>query len=135
MFDDHLIKDDERLENNVKSGGSTISTWVYKDKCIVVRRIEEDGNIGGYKILPHPYHAEEIKEKFSMGDFGNPDVYAAESKFSFGYHKGDKEFVEVFKKAKRGSKVVRTYKDGCKLAYEIDNYGNTHVWRWIIYNH
>ena len=50
--------------------------------------------------------------------------------FDFGYHKGDKKYIEVKKEG-----LVRKYRDGCKLQYKVTASGEASNWKWLVYQH
>lgn len=128
MIKDHLLDSKDATTINSKEG--IIIVYTYPDKCIVVKRVTEDGSVTGMKVLPDPSKIEMIKEKYSGSDNGT--VYAGQIKeFELGEHAKDYDYAET----KKGNDIVRTYSDGCVLRYSYDKYGNTKGWIWIKYQH
>lgn len=129
MKADHLYTDEKPAITNIQIPDGGLARFLaYSDGCIVIKRQTEDGMTTGNKIFVKPEYAEKIKEMYS--DSGNI-AYAGMQKFDFGVHKGDLNY----KEEKKRTIVIRYYRDGCNLGYEIDDYGNTASWRWLLYKH
>jgi hypothetical protein len=128
MINEHLLDSENATSINNRDG--KIIVYTYPDKCIVVKRVTDEGLVSGMKVLPDPSKTEMIKEKYSGSDNGT--VYAGQiKKFELGEHAKDYDYAET----KEGNDIVRTYRDGCVLHYSYDKYGNTKGWIWIKYQH
>ena len=128
MIKEHLLDSENATSINDRDG--KIIVYTYPDKCIVVKRVTEEGLVSGMKVLPDPSKIEMIKEKYSGSDNGT--VYAGQiKKFELGEHAKDYNYAET----KKGNDIVGTYSDGCVLRYSYDEYGNTKGWIWIKYQH
>ncbi len=130
----HLYTEDSRVEEEVKIGGVNVSIWAYFDGCVVVRRIEPSGLIGVTNVLPTPEMTEKIKDGLA---FDKRLVFADYTPFDFRAHDGDRDFYEDFTPTRRGTRIIRTYRDigQCQLTYILDRYGRTPgvSWKWIRY--
>lgn len=129
MIADHLVSIEEPQATVIYRPNEFISVNVFPDGCVVVKRKTTDGMVTSNTVVPDPKMVDKIKELYSGSD--NNIAYAMEPPFDFGAHKADYGYDE----SKKGSSVLRVYKDGCVLRYEFNKYGTSQRWQWIKYNH
>ena len=94
MINEHLLDSENATSINNRDG--KIIVYTYPDKCIVVKRVTDEGLVSGMKVLPDPSKTEMIKEKYSGSDNGT--VYAGQiKKFELGEHAKDYDYAETKK--------------------------------------
>lgn len=131
--EDHLLSDEIPKITNIQiEGGGLIRIAAYKDKCVGAKRQESDGMMTKLTVLPHPEYVAKLIELYAKGNGGIAYAAMNEMKgFDFKAHKGDMSYTE----GKKRTIIIRIYRDGCELGYELDDYGNSDKWRWIMYKH
>lgn len=128
LMDEHVLSDEVCKTATLDAKEGFASLTVRPDDCFVVKRKDAYGNIVSMHLLPPPDRADKIKEMYSSN---SGIAYAGEAPFDFGFHKGGFDYVE----SKKGSSVLRVYKDSCTLRYEYSIYGATQRWQWVKYQH
>lgn len=128
LMDEHVMTDEVCKTATLDAREGFASLTVRPDDCFVIKRKDSYGNIVDMKLLPPPDRADKIKTMYSDSC---GIAYAGETPFDFGFHKGGFDYDE----SKKGSSILRVYKDGCTLRYEYSIYGSTQKWQWIKYDH
>ena len=60
MINEHLLDSENATSINNRDG--KIIVYTYPDKCIVVKRVTDEGLVSGMKVLPDPSKTEMIKK-------------------------------------------------------------------------
>ena len=130
LMDEHVLSDEvcKTATLDAKDGFAAIS--LRPDDCIVIKRKDSYGNVIDMKLLPPPDRADKIKELYSDN---SGIAYAGEQPFDFKVHREDLPY--KYDESKKGSSVLRVYKDSCILRYEFSRYGTAQNFQWIKYNH
>lgn len=133
LISDHLSIEEECKSVTLNAREGFASITIRPDDCIVIKRKDNYGNIMSSKLLPDPKMVDKIKELYSFNDYSV--VYASETSFDFGVHKGAFDYAEIEKVVKSEMVVIRTYTDRCVLRYNLDRSGFVKNWVWIKYRH